>query len=255
MIYDVDLEEVLKILQEGEKYMKQGNNGDLFDEVNTLSKLRIALKDYGNTRYVFTAKENDKISMDPIHVFIRALSSGEGVENIPQFQELVSELADRNSQLADYLISCNPAVNEETRIKLAKKENVSDAVLVNLADNSQNITLLESLIDSENDYVKLFVLNNPVFSESEKAIEYFNSCIENFPISYLESLACVPEACMEDYEYFRTLRRIESNMQLASSRVELFSALDEVVPLEEAVQEYHQLQEQYEDLKSKRMKK
>lgn len=255
MIYDLDIEEILSILQKKEKDVTQENNGGFFDEVRTLSKLRIALNDYGNTRYVFTAKENDKISMDPTLVFIRALSSGEGVENIPQFQELVSELADENSQLADYLIAGNPAVNEETRIKLAKKENVSNAVLAKLADNSQNIKLLESLIDSENDYVKLSVLNNPVFSTSEKAIEYFNSCMESFSINYLKQLVCVPEACKENFEYFRNLREFEDSKQSAFNRMQLFMDLGEVVLAEEASQEYQALLKQCEDLKSQRMQK
>lgn len=210
--------------------------------------------------FPFMAPTNDKISMKPTYDFIYVLASKKGTGNIPQFQQLVSELADSNSPLIEYFIASNPNVAEETRIKIAQKENVDARVLTELAKNTKNIKLLEALIGNDDgstnyDDVKIAALNNYVFSTSEKSNEYFTGCIEKFSISQLEQLRNIPEACKEDYEYFTKLRRIESLMSAASEKMDYGRDCGEDSVYDDASNEYNELQKEYDKLKSQRMQK
>lgn len=224
------------------QYLNRKNVITLFDIIHFF-------KDYGNTRYAFYT-----------NAFVRTLASGEGTENIPQFQELANELVDSNSPLIDYIIARNPNVAEETRIKIAQKENVEAMILKELAKNTKNIKLLEALISNDDgtskyDDVRITVLNNPVFSTSEKSNEYFTACIEEFSIYQLERLKNIPEACREDYEYFTKLRSIEDRMGGAFDKMEYARNCGEDSVYDDASNEYDALKAEYDKLKSQRMQK
>lgn len=272
---NVDIEEVKKIFKEEEDkindWARKSNLSEdmkFFDKVQNLNRKNVItffdithfFADYGNTRYAFYANREDEISMDPTHVFIRALESGKGTENIPQFQELVNELVDVNSPLIDYIIARNPNVSEETRIKIAQKENVEAIILTELAKTTKNVKLLEALISNDDetskyDDVRIAVLNNPVFSTSEKFNEYFTGCIERFSIYELKRLKNIPETCKEDYDYFTRLRSIEDCMSGAFDRMEYARNCGEDSVYDDASNEYNELQAEYDKLKSQRMQK
>lgn len=263
----VDIKEVEKIIKEKEDEITREARSTYFSEKNrffdkvrhlkngSFSSIIYGLANYGIIRYVFYVDKEDEISMEPTHAFIRALASGDETENIPNFQELVDELAGSNLELADYLIARNSNVAEETRNKIALKSNVDSMVLTELARTTKNVKLLEVLIDSENDDVKVAVLNNPVFSTSEDNIECFDACIEKFSIGDLEKLKNIPKECKDNYIYFSKLRAIETRMSYNFEKMEDALACGEDYLYQDASNEYNELQQEYEELKCQRLQK
>ena len=177
------IENIKKILLNSERKIKSNPRESIFDQRRnpttynksyTLSTIINELKEYGNKNSSY----EDATSIE--NTFIQSLAKGEIDNTLSDFNNIADALINMNIELIDFLLARNPNVCENIRFKIALKPDEANEILIELAHNTTNVKLLEYLFNTDNNSLKIAVLNNPMLAKSLKCEEYYLSAFSSF---------------------------------------------------------------------------
>lgn len=206
---NINIQKVAAILKEKENQIKQNNNNIVLN-TKALLKAKHELSKYGNRSY-----KKDSLKIIPENLYIRALSTGIIPNEIPNFNDITSELINESSEFIDYLIVSNPNISESIIKKLLTKNNITNAILIQLAKATRSTIILENLYNTDCFELQLAVLNNPNFARSEKCDLYYKHAFYNFDNYEFFSLKreVIPSDLLEAYEAAHYFRITKFDMQ------------------------------------------
>lgn len=177
---NIDIQKVINILKTEERKLKQGKNTSILNNLSALISLKTALGNNDNQLFSMYNHRLDTFKQTSEALYIKALSSEEIPEEVINFDTITDTLLTSDSEFIDYLIASNKNVSDDTRLKLLSKKNLSDVILIEIAHTTKNPKILENLFATDNNDLKIAILNNPSFALSEKCDEYYNYAFANF---------------------------------------------------------------------------
>lgn len=241
---NINIEEVKQILLEME-------NKKHYDFRHILE----CLSSYGVEEGGF--KQKPIVSTKPEDIFIRCLANNTNKLEIPNYAELIDELANSNSQLINYLIAHNDHTSQSTLAKIAASSNINEKILLEIIKHTDEFLILEEIFNKGNNEIKLAVLNKPSFKNNPLSHDYYLNCFTNFNIEEYEQIdpKCIPEVLIEQYNKYNRIHYLESYIKELEESYKTYANVGDQVLLDTLTTDLNKAKEELESIINSNLKR
>ena len=191
-------------------------------------------------------RENSTISRKPEDVFIRYLTNNINKKEIPNYIELIDELANANSTLINYLIARNDYTSQSTLAKITASPNINESILLEIVKHTDEFTILEEVFNKGDNKIKIAILNKPSFKNNPESYDYY---LNSFPIFNNEEYEqldpkCIPESLIDQYNKYNRIHYLESYIEELEETYKTYANVGNQALLETLISDLNKAKEE-----------